>query len=119
MEKTIRELQAEAHTNAAKKGWWDKPVSFGDCCANFHGEISEAFEAFKDGYDLNEIRDIPGSECCAGGPRKPEGIPVELADCVIRIMDFCGKHGIDLQAAIERKMDFNCYRPYRHGNKVV
>jgi len=35
---TFEELQAEAHRNALEKGWWDKPVSFGDAVANFVGK---------------------------------------------------------------------------------
>jgi len=50
---------------------------------------------------------------------KPEGVIHELADVVIRIMDMCGLYGMDLEAAIDRKMEYNKTRPYRHGGKKL
>lgn len=52
------------------------------------------------------------------GGRKPEGIAVEMADCIIRILDWCGKAGVDIDDVVERKMAYNETRPYKHGNKV-
>lgn len=52
-------------------------------------------------------------------PNKPEGIPSELADTVIRIADMCGFYGIDLQEAVEQKMRYNRTRPHRHGGKKL
>ena len=50
-------------------------------------------------------------------PNKPEGVPTELADVIIRILDFCEWAGIDLQAIMEQKHAYNLTRAYRHGNK--
>jgi NTP pyrophosphatase (non-canonical NTP hydrolase) len=49
---------------------------------------------------------------------KPEGIPIELADVIIRICDTCGQYGIDLDRAIRLKMEYNKTRPYKHGKKI-
>lgn len=49
--------------------------------------------------------------------KKPEGVAVELADAVIRIADLCGHLGIDLEAAIALKMDYNETRPFKHGKR--
>lgn len=51
--------------------------------------------------------------------RKPEGVPAELADVVIRCFDFADKYGINLDEAIRHKMVYNRTRPRRHGGKAV
>lgn len=48
---------------------------------------------------------------------KPEGIPTELADIIIRVLDICGANNIDIQGALDEKMEYNMTRPYRHGGK--
>ena len=51
--------------------------------------------------------------------RRPEGIAVELVDCVIRIMDYCNHAGIDLDEMIKIKHKYNKGRPYKHGGNVI
>lgn len=50
---------------------------------------------------------------------KPCGVPSELADVLIRVFHFCGKHGIDIDKAVREKMAFNASRPMRHGGKKL
>lgn len=54
-------------------------------------------------------------DACRKRGAKPEGVAIELADCVLRIADYCGQYGIDLEAALQIKMEYNQNRPYRHG----
>ena len=42
---------------------------------------------------------------------------LELADTLIRIFDMCAAYELDIENALEIKMEFNKSRPYRHGNK--
>ncbi len=49
---------------------------------------------------------------------KPEGFAVELADAVIRIFDLAGALGLDLEAAMERKHEYNRGRPFMHGKQA-
>ena len=46
-----------------------------------------------------------------------EGVATEMADCVIRILDWFGAKGIDPEKVIAEKHDYNTKRPYRHGKK--
>jgi len=112
-QKNINQLVTESYQNALDHGWHDEPRTVGDLICLMHSELSEALEEYRNGHEPTEIY------YNSNKPSKPEGIPVELADCVIRIFDFCGKYNIDLQSAIEQKMAYNKTRPYRHGNKKV
>lgn len=48
-------------------------------------------------------------------PRKMCGIPSELADVIIRVLHFAGKHGIDIEEAVNTKSNYNSSRPFKHG----
>ncbi len=69
--------------------------------------MSEAVEAARDGAF--------GLMTSSGG--KPEGLVVELADAVIRIMHICGELDLPLDAAIDTKMAYNESRPFKHGGR--
>lgn len=113
-ELTVTDLIRESHNTAVEKGWWDDDPeldrSFGTTLALMHSEISEALEEYRDGRSYTEIyyRESDG---------KPEGIPVEFADVIIRICDNAGKYGMPLLRALEEKLAFNKTRPHRHGGK--
>ena len=70
-------------------------------------ELAEAMEAIRGGDTESEK---------IGGFSKVEE---ELADAVIRILDYAGGHGLDLDGALAAKMRYNESRPYRHGGKLA
>jgi NTP pyrophosphatase (non-canonical NTP hydrolase) len=122
----LNKLRDEIHQNAVEHGWWDEGRSFGDIIALCHSELSEALEAFRSDYpgkyakcnDCGAVIGVMGLSCC-GKPMKPEGIVIELADTIIRILDFCGQKGIDIEEAIRIKHEYNKTRPYKHGGKKI
>lgn len=119
----LNEMAIAVHENAIAKGWWDDERQFPEIAALIHSEVSEALEEYRNGHKPTEVYASHGnakacSPPCAPG-LKPEGIPIELADVIIRILDYCGKEGIDLDDAIRRKMNYNTNRPHRHGGKLA
>lgn len=111
MEKlAISELCVRAHQTAIDKGWYEEPRTFGELIALMHSELSEALEDYRAGRDLREIY-YEGD--------KPCGVPIELADVLIRIFDTCEHLGIDLEEAVVEKMSYNESRPHRHGGKRI
>jgi hypothetical protein len=111
---TIDELIERAHATAAEKGWWDDPNRpLGEQFANFHAELSEAWEEYRAGAALWEIRlDQKGA---------PHGFVVELADVFIRIADTLGAYELEtaFRDALEAKLAYNTTRPHRHGGKLA
>lgn len=111
---TIRQWQREVHRLAREKGWWPDdgaPITTESILAKLalvHSEVSESVEAARVGELEMHVKD-----------GKPEGMAVELADAVIRILDLCEALDLDLHGAIENKHSFNRTRSHRHGGKLA
>lgn len=97
--------------------------------ALIHSEVSELLEHARNGekpdvlwfHGMADMRtDEPETELLDSPPilNKPDGIPAELADIIIRCFDFAHEHGIDLDRAVALKMAYNATRPYKHGRKL-
>lgn len=110
----LGDLQKQAHQTAVEKGFWSsliyevgkkEPVggaldgdrNNGELIALMHSELSEALEACR--HNKWSGKDSVGEE---------------LADCVIRILDFCEARNIDLEKEVINKMEYNKTRPYKH-----
>lgn len=107
----FEDYMEQIYNCAVEKGWWDKDRKFENEIALYHSEISEAFEEYRKGKDIHAIYFT--------NEKKPEGIPIELADVIIRIMDFCKGNNIDLDYAMRLKIEYNKTRSYRHGGKLL
>lgn len=117
----LNELAERIHTTATEKGWWDEGNlrTFGDLIVLCHCELSEAVEEYRKGKGFNETYYTHGENRELSTPRKPEGIPIELADVLIRIFDLCAWYDIDIDKAVEEKCVYNDTRDHRHGGKAI
>ena len=106
-----------SHNMAIEKGWWDggvmtRPIE--EIIANFHSEISEAWEEYRAGRMATWYSGDAAETLRSGKQPKPEGFWVELADLLIRIADAAGAHRIDvdfdfLQSGQYNLSEFVCW----------
>jgi NTP pyrophosphatase (non-canonical NTP hydrolase) len=120
----MNELGQEINEWAIGNGFYepDKVRDFDGHIALVHSEVSEALEEWRDGRGFTEIyfhenrpEYTPETSVLYGW--KPEGIPIELADIIIRVLDLCAYHKIDIERAVRLKVDYNKMRSYRNGGK--
>ena len=96
-------LALDIHKNDNHKWWHDmvtgEPLNrnIGELIMLMVSELSEAFEA--------ERKDLMDDKL----PHRP-GAEVELADAIIRILDYAGYKGYDIDGAIREKRAFNKIR---------
>jgi NTP pyrophosphatase (non-canonical NTP hydrolase) len=111
--KGLEVLAKEVHALAREKGWHEKEHTFGELIALCHSELSEALECYRTGASPKSWNMDFEKE------GKPEGIPSELADVIIRVLDICGYYNINIGTMVYAKHKFNQTRPWRHGNKRI
>ena len=106
------------HRTSTEKGWWTDrdelsktpagkvQVDIG-CIALVITELAEAIENIRAGYTPDD--------------KVPEfsGLEAELADAIIRILDFAEARKLRVAEAVIAKAKFNEGREHRHGNKLA
>ena len=118
----LNNLAKEINDVATNSGFWEDQTCPNDECpcaisrdplaviALIMSEGGEAIEEIRNGKPLNEL----SYEKTKYG-LKPVGVPSELADIIIRVLDACGEWKIDIEKAVEKKMAYNAKRPRLHG----
>ena len=106
----LRAAMKLAHDTAYNAGWYRDPATgaeiernFGEVIALMHSELSEALEAHRKNLIDDKLPDR-------------RGIEVELADCIIRILDTGAALGLDIPGAF---IDKNRYNQIRADHKLA
>lgn len=117
----LNDWAREIHANAVEHGFWEPKMEFNTALMLIVGEIAEAMEEHRAGRPMvwygMPLDPIPFSDDVLYVGAKPEGIAVEMADALIRILDWFGSEGLDVEAIVKEKHEYNKTRPYKHGKR--
>ena len=100
-ETTLNTLRDAIYEDAVAHGLWERDNGPTDCAELIRDEASELDSAAMD-WECDDYND--DSEFCE-----------ELSDVIIASMSVAGYLGIDIDAAVKRKMEINKGRPWKHG----
>lgn len=103
----LNKFAQAVHENAVKHGWWDEERTFGEIIALCHSELSEALEELRTNRPMMYFVETNGfvvTDMSERKDEKPEGVAIELADCIIRVLDYFGKEELDVDALMQEAM---------------
>lgn len=121
----LNELAKEIHEANCEKGFYDQDPGLAKQMLLIVTEIAEAAEADREDHhaDREEYDRLMGS-------MDPNYVIVnhfplliknsfedEIADAMIRLLDLAGSRGIDIDYHVQRKLEYNKTRPYKHGKR--
>ena len=119
--KGLNEICSEIHAANVAKGFYVQEPIIDRSLMLIIGEVSEAHEALrKDLFASLEKFNDPAMDNFFKTNFEQNiknTFEDEIADTIIRLFDFCGFHGIDIETFIELKLKYNETRPYKHGKK--
>lgn len=127
----LNELAEEVLAINEANGWGDKPHEVGTNLMLIVSELAEAMEADRKGRYCNVPKD---KEWTVFDPRTfhrdnihfketfeeniKDRFEDEIADTIIRCLDLCARHNIDIDFHVRMKMEYNKTRGYHHGGKA-
>ena len=108
-------LAEEIYQNNKEKGFWDNERNVGEMLMLVTSELGEAMEAHRKGRFANLEAYEEFSENFEDAIK--DTFEDEIADSVIRLLDMCGGLGIDIDAHVRLKLEYNKTRERLHGKK--
>lgn len=119
----------DVHRVSVDHGWWDNPPTFAEIIVMCHSELSEAIEEYRDRQPMVYCEKWtnlnPGAACleepCGGmeclrnfPDRKPEGVAVELGDCILRMEEEIVVHLIEDEGVREETPTVGYYAMFEY-----
>jgi NTP pyrophosphatase (non-canonical NTP hydrolase) len=98
----INELADRIHTVNKEKGFWANDRNVGEMLMLVTSELGEALEAHRKNKKDDHLPQY-------------EGLHVEIADAIIRLLDMSAGLGININKIILDKLEYNKSRPRLHG----
>ncbi len=127
--KVVPDLAEIVYLGNKKRGFWEGEHNTGERLMLMVSELAEGLEADRKGrHSKLSPKDYNKLQAAFQAGRQEdfkEGFKAlvkdtfedELADVVIRVLDYVGGMGIPLAEHIQLKLMYNSTRPYKHGKK--
>ena len=114
----FNELAKEIHEGNAARGFWESERKLTEVVMLTVCELAEAIEADRDGKwaaQINYDNYMNNQHPAVFRENIKDTVQDEIADAIIRLLDFSHKFNIDLDFHINAKLQYNATRPYKHG----
>lgn len=116
----LKELQEAVYAQEVECGLYKKKKSVHNLLWHIREEGNEAIRAWNQYKDLNVHYECESRfkedclkvefDCSKCDKRINDGVSQELADVIIKTLSACEQLGIDIEAAIKEKMEYNAIR---------
>jgi len=117
LQNALNVIRDDVHENSKAHGFHDFNESDGQFITRslmlMNTETSELFEAYR-----NHTLGLP----CDKSSKMVQPLTneeEEIADLIIRALDYCGRRKIDAGRAVAIKHEYNTRREFRHGGKAA
>lgn len=117
----LNESAKEIHAANVEKGFYDETTTVGDKLMLITCEVAEAMEAYRKGSRANldgYFKDADGFDKDAFQFHIKDTEEDEIADSIIRLLDYSAWRGIDIETHIRLKLAYNKTREHKHGKNL-